>query len=118
LFALAVWTAVKRIPSTQPDVAYRGIARLAARLGHGPRPAQTVYEFASGLGELVPVAHDDLQLIATAKVEATYGRRQPADSMLRSLGMAYRRVRLGLLRLVMRRPRISLKPRGRRPRSR
>ena len=117
LFALAVWTAVKRIPSTQPDVAYRGVARLAARLGYGPRPAQTVYEFASGLGELVPVAHDDLRLIATAKVEATYGRREPGESMLRNLGMAYRRARLGLLRLVMRRPRVSLRPRGRRPRS-
>lgn len=114
LFALALWAAIRRIPSTQPEVAYRGVARLAARLGHGPRPAQTVYEFASGLGELVPVAQDDLRLIATAKVEATYGRREPAESMLRTLGVAYRRVRLGLLRLIMRRPRISLRPRSRR----
>ena len=104
LLALAVWATVRRIPVTEPEVAYLGIARLAARLGHGPRPAQTVYEFAAGLGQLVPVAQDDLRLIATAKVEATYGRRQPAESMLRTLGMAYRRVRLGLLRLLMRRP--------------
>jgi hypothetical protein len=117
LFGLALWSAAKRIPPTQPEVAYRGIARLAARLGYGPRPAQTVYEFASGLGQLVPVAQDDLKLIATAKVEATYGRREPADSMLRSLGIAYRRVRLGLFRLIMRRPRLPLRPRARRPRS-
>jgi hypothetical protein len=114
LIALAVWTTAKRIPSTPPEVAYRGIARLATRLGHGPRPAQTVYEFASGLGELVPVAQEDLRLIATAKVEATYGRREPGESLLRSLGVAYRRVRLGLLRLLMRRPRVSMRPRSRR----
>ncbi|MEX2548515.1 MAG: transglutaminaseTgpA domain-containing protein [Chloroflexota bacterium] len=116
LALLAVWAALRRVPTTEPELAYRGVTRLATRLGYGPRPSQTAYEFAAGLGELVPVASGDLKLIATAKVEATYGRRMPADAMRRTLGMAYRRVRLGLLRLVMRRPKIGLRPRSTRSR--
>jgi hypothetical protein len=112
LFIIAVWMATRRMSTTAPELAYSGITRMAGRLGYGPRPAQTVYEYATGLGELVPVARDDLGLIATAKVEATYGRRQPAESMLRTLAGAYRRVRIGLLRLVIRKPKFGLRPRG------
>lgn len=112
LMVLAIVAVLRRIPSAEPESAYRGVARLATRLGYGPRPAQTAYEFAARLGELVPVASADLHLIATAKVEATYGRRQPADSMRRTLGVAYRRVRLSLLRLMMRKPRVGLRPRS------
>jgi hypothetical protein len=112
LLALAVWTVLRRAPTTEPELAYRGITRWATRLGHGPRPSQTAYEFAAGLGQLVPVASDDLRLIATAKVEATYGRRRPGDTMLRTLAGAYRRVRFGLLRLVIHRPKIGLRPRS------
>jgi hypothetical protein len=112
LVGLAVLAIMRRVPTTEPELAYRGVTRLATRLGYGPRPSQTAYEFAAGLGELVPVAQGDLALIATAKVEATYGRRNPEDKMRKSLGMAYRRVRLGLLRLILRRPKLGLRPRS------
>ncbi len=112
LIALAVLAIMRRVPTTEPELAYRGVTKLATRLGYGPRPSQTAYEFAAGLGELVPVAQSDLALIATAKVEATYGRRNPEDKMRKSLGMAYRRVRLGLLRLIVRRPKLGLRPRS------
>jgi hypothetical protein len=105
----------RRVPTTEPELAYRGVTSLAARLGYGPRPSQTAYEFAAGLGELVPVAQEDLHLIATAKVEATYGRRTAGENLLRRLGLAYRRARLGMLRLIVRRPKLGLKrrlPRG------
>ena len=109
---LALIAALRHIPRTEPELAYRGVARLATRLGHGPRPAQTAYEFATGLGEVMPLARSDLNLIATAKVEATYGRREQPGTMLRTLGMAYRRVRLGMIRLVIKkRPRVGLRPR-------
>jgi transglutaminase-like putative cysteine protease len=117
LGGLALFAASRRMPSTEPERAYRGVTSLATRLGYGPRPSQTAYEFAAGLGELVPVAQEDLNLIATAKVEATYGRRTAGDGLLRRLGVAYRRVRFGLLRLVIRRPKIGLRPRSRKPRS-
>ena len=119
LAALGLFAAWRRIPSAEPEVAYSGIARLATRLGHGPRPAQTAYEFAAGLGELVPVARErPADLIATAKVEATYGQRRPGESMLHSLAMAYRRVRIGLLRTIFKRPKLIRRPRGLRRRSR
>ncbi len=116
LLALAVFAVYRRMPATEPELAYRGVTSLATRLGYGPRPSQTAYEFAAGLGELVPVAREDLHLIATAKVEATYGQRNAGDMMLRQLGVAYRRVRLGLLRLLMRRPKLGLRPRSKKPR--
>jgi transglutaminase-like putative cysteine protease len=111
LAGLAVWAALRRIPTTQPELAYAGISRLATRLGHGPRPAQTAFEYAARLGELVPVARTDLHLIATAKVEATYGHRQPGTALMLRIGEAYRRVRVGLLRLVFRMPKLGRRPR-------
>jgi hypothetical protein len=116
LLALAAFAIFRRNPTTEPELAYRGVTRLATRLGYGPRPAQTAYEFAAGLGQLVPVASDDLRLIATAKVEATYGRKSVGEGVMRSLSLAYRRVRFGLLRLVIRKPKIGLRPRSLRPR--
>jgi hypothetical protein len=118
LAALVAWAAWRRVPTAEPELAYSGITRLATRLGHGPRPAQTAYEFAAGLGDLMPVSRDDLRLIATAKVEATYGQRRPGESLLHSLALAYRRVRFGLLRLLIRRPTMPGRPRGIRRRGR
>ena len=112
LGGLALFAAYRRMPTTEPELAYKGVTSLATRLGYGPRPSQTAYEFAAGLGELVPVAQQDLHLIATAKVEATYGRRTAGDGLLRSLGLAYRRVRFGLLRLMIRRPKVGLRSRS------
>jgi hypothetical protein len=110
--ALAAWVALRRIPSTQPELAYSSIARIATRLGYGPRPAQTTYEYAARLGELVPVARPDLELLATAKVEAVYGRRQPGSILLMRIATAYRHARMGLLRLIFRRPRLGRGPRS------
>ncbi|HUG47744.1 MAG TPA: transglutaminase domain-containing protein [Candidatus Limnocylindria bacterium] len=96
---------MRRMPRTEPELAYRGVARLAGRFGHGPRPTQTVYEFADGLGELVPRVRSELRVVATAKVEATYGARQLPTDALEALRRAYRRVRIGLVRLLWYRPR-------------
>ena len=112
LGGMGAWAALRRIPTTQPELAYSGITRLATRLGHGPRPAQTAFEYAARLGELVPVARADLHLLATAKVEATYGHRQPGTVLMMRIGEAYRRIRMGLLRLVFRVPRLARKPRS------
>ncbi len=101
---------IKRTPSSEPELAFSGLSRLAARLGYGPKPSQTPYEFADRLGELVPVASGDVHLIATAKVEATYGRRTAEAGTLTMIGAAYRRARLGLLRLVVRKP--SVRPKA------
>jgi hypothetical protein len=106
--ALGAWIVWRRIPSTQPELAYSGITRLASRLGYAPRPSQTTYEYAARLADLVPVARPDLELLATAKVEAVYGRREAGSMLLIRIAAAYRHARTGLLRLLFRRPNFRL----------
>ena len=55
---------------------YRGMVRLASRLGYRPRPTQTVYEYTGMLADVVPGARDSLGVVATATVEVAYGRRR------------------------------------------
>jgi transglutaminase-like putative cysteine protease len=111
------WFLIRRVPSSEPEIVFMSLSRLAGRMGYGPKPAQTTFEYADRLGNLVPVARSDVRLIAAARVEATYARRVPGSS-LPSLADAYRRARIGLLRLVVRRPRIGRGPRLTRPKRR
>jgi hypothetical protein len=83
------------------DTVWRGIARTAARFGFGPRPTQTVYEYAGALGEVLPSARPSLETVARAKVEVAYGRRELAPDALGALRDAQRRLRVNLLRLVL-----------------
>ena len=87
------------------DGAWRAMSGTASRLGFAPRPTQTVYEYAAALGELVPVAEQDLQLVAEAKVETAYAHRPIEESRMHEVRAATRRLRVSLLRLVLRRPR-------------
>lgn len=102
--ALAV-TARRRAPRRpmDPDVAWGSLGRLAARFGFGPRPAQTVYEYAGLLGDTVPAARAELSTVARAKVEVAYGRHELGIDRLRAVGEAYRRLRFALLRVGLRR---------------
>ncbi len=102
--SLGMWARSRRLSNPPPDFAYRGMARLAGRLGYGPRPAETVYEYAGALGELVPDIRAELQVVADAKVRAAYAP-QPALEGLAAVRAAYRRVRVSLLRLALRKPR-------------
>jgi hypothetical protein len=102
---LALLARHKRLPAPQPDLAYRGVARLAARFGYGPRPHDTAYEYASTLGDVVPQVRDEIRVVARAKVLSTYGRRPPDANVLEQLRVAYRRVRVAILRLAFRRRR-------------
>lgn len=102
----------RRLPGAEPEFAYRSVARLASRFGHGPRPTQTAYEFSDGLGQLVPAVRSELRVVATAKVEATYARRQPHGDALQALREAYARVRIGLFRLLIRKPSLPRRARG------
>ena len=108
--AFLAWQRGPRGPTT-PDSAYDGVARLASRLGFGPRPTQTAYEYAAALGDVLPNIRPELQTVATAKVEVAYGRRTLGDERIRALRASYRRLRVGLLRLLFRRFRRG----GRRP---
>jgi hypothetical protein len=101
-----------RRPET-PEIVYRGIVRLASRLGYKPLPTQTVYEYTGMLARIVPGVRVPLDVVATAQVEVTYGRRQIPAERLVVLAGAQRLVRQALLRLVLSVPRFG---RDRRPR--
>lgn len=86
-----------------PDQAWGSVSRLATRFGLGPRPSQTVYEYAGSLGDAVPAARVELTTIARAKVEVAYGRRALESDRLRRIAEAYRRLRFAILGVVLRR---------------
>jgi len=102
---LVVVARLRRLPGRSPDLLYRAMAATATRVGHGPRPEQTAYEFSATLAEMVPGTTGDLHAVARAKVEATYGRRMPGGDEIESLIGSYRRVRRALLTLLFRRRR-------------
>jgi hypothetical protein len=100
--AFVVWRRGPR-GATTADAAYGMVTRMASRLGFGPRPAQTVYEYAGTLGEVLPDVRPELELVARAKVESVYAREVLGAERLDGLRTAQRRLRVALLRLLFRR---------------
>ena len=105
MMATVAFLAWQRGPRTaqEPDRVYGGVVGLARRLGFGPRPNQTVYEYAGDLGNILPAARPDLQTVARAKVEVAYGRRTLSPDRIDALARAQRHLRLVLLGLIFRR---------------
>jgi transglutaminase-like putative cysteine protease len=102
--AAVAWRRGPRGPMSADDV-YGSVARLAGRLGFGPRPTQTVYEYAGTLADELPMVRPELETVARAKVEVAYGGQTLGDDRLASLRHAHQRVRVQLLRLITRRGR-------------
>jgi transglutaminase-like putative cysteine protease len=100
--AFLAWRRGPRGP-TSADGAYGSVTRLASRFGFGPRPAQTVYEYATALGDVLPDVRPELQTVARAKVESVYAREMLGDARIAALRAAQRRLRVSLLRLAFRR---------------
>jgi transglutaminase-like putative cysteine protease len=100
------FSAYRRAPrETTPDTAWRSVTGIAGRLGFGPRPTQTVYEYSASLGDVLPAIRPELDTVARAKVEVAYGHHQLGEDRLRAVRLASGRLRVGLLRLVLRRGR-------------
>ncbi len=92
---------LRRLPDGDGSLAYRGIVHLATRLGRGPHPAQTEYEYVDTLSETLPSVRDDLYLVAGARVESAYGRGTLDERSRERLRRAYARVRMALVRLLL-----------------
>lgn len=103
--AALAFASYRRTPNRpmHPDQAWGSVGRLANRFGLGPRPSQTVYEYAGALGDAVPGARVELTTIARAKVEVAYGKRDLATDRLRLIAAAYHRLRFAILSVVVRR---------------
>ena len=102
LLAFVAWQRGPRGP-TSADGAYGSVTRLASRFGFGPRPAQTVYEYAGSLSEILPTARPELEMVARAKVESVYARQIFGEERIAGLRAAQRRLRVSLLRLAFHR---------------
>ena len=87
--AAIAWRRGPRGPVTA-DSAYGSVTRLASRFGFGPRPNQTVYEYAGALADLLPSARPELEMVAQAKVEVAYGGRLLGGEALSGLREAQR----------------------------
>lgn len=99
-------TAYRRGPrEVTADGAWRTTTGLATRLGFGPRPTQTIYEYAAALGDVLPDVRPELHTVARAKVEVAYGHRILGADRMAALRAATARLRFGLWRLVLRRGR-------------
>jgi transglutaminase-like putative cysteine protease len=93
---------IRRLPAGDESLAYLGIVSLATRLGYGPHPSQTEYEYAGTLAEVVPTVRQDLYVVTDAQVETAYGGRRLGDGRRGALREAYARIRTALLRLALR----------------
>ena len=102
--AFVVWQRGPRGGTTADD-AYGTVTRIASRFGFGPRPNQTVYEYAGVLSDVLPIVRPELETVARAKVESVYAREILGDERIQSLKAAQRRLRVSLLRLAFRRER-------------
>ncbi|MEO8438403.1 MAG: transglutaminase domain-containing protein [Chloroflexota bacterium] len=100
--SFVVWQRGPRGGTTADD-AYGTVTRIASRFGFGPRPAQTVYEYAGVLSDVLPAVRPELETVARAKVESVYAREIMGDERLENLKTAQRRLRVSLLRLAFRR---------------
>jgi hypothetical protein len=105
--ALLAFAAYRRGPRgiVTAESAYGDISRLAARFGFAPRPTETVYEYTGSLAEALPGVRPELETVAQAKVEVSYGHRELGADRVRSVVAAQRRLRVALLRLIFRRTR-------------
>lgn len=102
LIAFLAWRRGPR-GATTPEGVYSSISGIARRFGFGPRPTQTAFEYAAALGDILPGVRPELHTVASAKVEVAYGRRELGDDRIRALRVSYRRLRVALLRLALRR---------------
>jgi transglutaminase-like putative cysteine protease len=99
---IAALVRLRRLPAADSGLAYGRIVGLASRLGHGPHPAQTEYEYAASLGEALPTVREDLQVVTRVRVAQRYGHREVAHPERTTLRRAYARVRTALVRAFWR----------------
>jgi len=72
---------------------YRQLLRWAARKGYARRMSQTPYEYSHFMGNLLPVAQDDLRLITEQYVSTRYSPSLPTKNELHEVKQSWYRVK-------------------------
>jgi transglutaminase-like putative cysteine protease len=94
--------------------AWLRLALAADRAGASPRASETIYEYSGWLEEQIPKRRPEIRTLADGKVWQAYSGRSMNLSAIERLEIAWRRIRLPLMWLVVRRRLGSIRPRRRR----
>jgi transglutaminase-like putative cysteine protease len=104
---LAYWTlnrsrrTVRRLaPGERP---WQRLALAAERAGVSRRPSETMYEYAGWLEEQMPGRRSEIRTIADGTVWQSYSGRRATSGLVAALERAWRRLRLPLVWLVVKR---------------
>lgn len=81
--------------------AWRHLAAAAERAGIGPRPAETIYEYAGWLEDQLPDHGEPIRQVADGKVWQSYSGRKLNYGASKRLDDAWARLRLPLLGLAV-----------------
>lgn len=91
----------RRLPAGER--AWRHLAAAAERAGIGPRPAETIYEYAGWLEDQLPDHGEPIRQVADGKVWQSYSGRKLNFGASKRLDQAWASLRLPLLGLAIRR---------------
>jgi len=83
--------------------AWQQLTAAAGRAGIGPRPSETIYEYAGWLEEQLPKHREPIRTVADGKVLQAYSGRTVGAFTAHSLEKASARLRLPLIGLAIRR---------------
>jgi len=85
------------------DRAWQRLTLAADRAGVGPRPSETIYEYAGWLEEQLPTHVEPIRTVADGKVWQAYSGRRMTQAASGRLEEAWARLRLPLVWLAVRR---------------
>jgi hypothetical protein len=85
------------------DRAWKHLTLAADRAGVGPRPSETIYEYAGWLEDQLPRQVEPIRVVADGKVWQNYSGRPLTRSGANRLEVAWARLRRPLLLLALRR---------------
>ncbi len=85
------------------DRAWRQLTAAAARAGVGPRPSETIYEYAGWLEDQMPDQMEPIRTVADGKVWQSYSGRRLTLAGAGKLDSALRQLRWPLIWLAVRR---------------
>jgi transglutaminase-like putative cysteine protease len=94
--------------------AWLRLSLAADRAGASSRASETIYEYSGWLEEQIPKRRPEIRTLADGKVWQTYSGRSMNLSAIERLEVAWRRIRLPLLWLAVRRRLGEIRPRRRR----
>lgn len=85
------------------DRAWRRLTAAAERAGVGPRPSETIYEYAGWLEDQLPAHGEPIRTVADGRVWESYSGRRLALPAAARLEAAWAKLRLPLIGLALRR---------------